>query len=317
MRIHHLDCGTCHPLGGKLMDGVSPGTVARLTCHCLLIETDRDGLVLVDTGFGLRDVLRPYPRLPRINTTMLRVRFDPERTALRRIKHLGLHPSDVRHIVMTHLDFDHAGGIPDFPYARIHLTAAEAEAAQRREGVVGRTRWRPAQWRDSRRRWHAYETRLGNRGGGETWFGFRNVRQPEGLPPEILMVPLPGHTPGHAGVAVQGPRGWILHAGDAYFNRQEVHGPGPQAAPPMLLGYERMMTADAIARDENQARLRALVNGPDGGGIAVFCTHDPVEYVAMNIFSARSEAAGREGAAAGRRDAAGNGARPGAEVTAA
>ena len=32
--------------------------------------------------------------------------------------------------------------------------------------------------------------------------GFDGVRQLEGLPPEILMVPMPGHTWGHAGVAV-------------------------------------------------------------------------------------------------------------------
>src|SRR3712207_7390828 len=40
---------------------------------------------------------------------------------------------------------------------------------------------------------------------------------------EILLVPLPGHTPGHAGVAIEGPRGWVLHAADTYFNRAEVH----------------------------------------------------------------------------------------------
>jgi hypothetical protein len=39
------------------MDDRTPGALTRgkLCCHCLAIET-RDGLVLVDTGFGLRDV---------------------------------------------------------------------------------------------------------------------------------------------------------------------------------------------------------------------------------------------------------------------
>jgi hypothetical protein len=30
----------------------------RLICHCLVVETD-DGLVLVDAGFGRRDVADP------------------------------------------------------------------------------------------------------------------------------------------------------------------------------------------------------------------------------------------------------------------
>jgi len=53
MCVHHLDCGPLHALGGRLMDSVSPGAVARPTCQCLAIETDRNSVVLVDTGFGL------------------------------------------------------------------------------------------------------------------------------------------------------------------------------------------------------------------------------------------------------------------------
>lgn len=62
MRIHHLNCGCMCPLGGALFDGFSRGLTAHLVCHCLLIETNQE-LVLVDTGFGLRDVHAPYSRL--------------------------------------------------------------------------------------------------------------------------------------------------------------------------------------------------------------------------------------------------------------
>jgi len=33
--------------------------------------------------------------------------------------------------VLTHIDFDHAGGLPDFPQAKIHVHANEKNAAQR------------------------------------------------------------------------------------------------------------------------------------------------------------------------------------------
>jgi glyoxylase-like metal-dependent hydrolase (beta-lactamase superfamily II) len=104
----------------------------------------------------------------------------------------------------------------------------------------------------------------------------------DGLPPEILMVPLPGHTPGHVGVAVKGPRGWMLHAGDAYLNRAEVHGNGH--APPLAAAYERMMADDDAAQRESQARLRQMIRAPDSN-LAVFCTHDAVEFVAMAAWS--------------------------------
>lgn len=312
MRIHHLDCGPMRPLGGALMDGVSPGLLGRLTCHCLAIETPGAGVVLVDTGLGLADMQRPFPRLPWWNAAMLRFRFDPERTMLRQLRALGIGPGEVRHIVMTHLDFDHAGGLADFPAARVHLMEREAKAARRREGLLGRTRYRPVQWGDTTR-WHTYSERAGGR-----WFGFDAVTQLDGLPPEILLVPLPGHSEGQAGVAVEGRQGWLLHAADSYFNRVEVHGAGgagtkgaggagtkgargagtrdagdvatedaaPPQAPPGAAAYEAAMAWDRRLARANQARLRRLLREPDAD-IAVFCTHDPVEFVAMSVWQDR------------------------------
>ena len=41
-----------------------------------------------------------------------------ETTALKQLEALGFAAGDVRHIVTTHLDLDHAGGLPDFPAGR-------------------------------------------------------------------------------------------------------------------------------------------------------------------------------------------------------
>ena len=72
MRIHTLNCGTMRPFGGALWDGVTPGLGASaLTCRCLLVETD-EGLVLVDTGFGMGDVFDPAGRLGPDAASLLR-----------------------------------------------------------------------------------------------------------------------------------------------------------------------------------------------------------------------------------------------------
>lgn len=130
MRVHHLNCISSCPLGGRLMDGRTPSVLKRgeLCCHCLLIETNNE-LVLVDTGFGLRDVADPKSRLSTFFMALLSPDFRDEMTAVRQIEQLGFQAADVRHILLTHLDFDHAGGLDDFPNATIHMLQQERDYA--------------------------------------------------------------------------------------------------------------------------------------------------------------------------------------------
>jgi glyoxylase-like metal-dependent hydrolase (beta-lactamase superfamily II) len=276
MRIHHLNCGTHCPLGGAFFDGASRGLTANICTHCLLIES-ADGLVLVDTGYGMQDVRQPHARLARLWPAVLNVDYREQDTALRQVEALGFSSRDVRHIILTHLDFDHAGGIEDFPHARVHVMEREREAAERkRRSFVARQRYRSAQW-DGVRDWRAYAT------GGEPWFGFEAVRNLDGLPPEFLMVPLPGHTAGHAGVAIHGPDGWLLHAGDAYLHRDQM---SPQAScPPGLRVYQAIMDTDRAVRRSNQERLRRLKR-EHASRITVFCSHDSQELRALQEASA-------------------------------
>lgn len=189
---------------------------------------------------------------------------------MRQIERLGLDPADVRHIVLTHLDFDHAGGLEDFPQATIHVMDAEYRAASGpRRGFVSRNRYRPAQW-DEVLTWRRYGI------AGEGWLGFDAVRDLEGLPPEILLVPLPGHTWGHAGVALQTSQGWLLHAGDAYFYRDEMRGADPRCTPG-LRAYQAMMEVDRKARLVNQQRLWRL-SCENRDSVRVLCAHDRVEF---------------------------------------
>jgi glyoxylase-like metal-dependent hydrolase (beta-lactamase superfamily II) len=274
MRIHHLNCGCMCPWGGALWDGASPGPTGRLICHCLLVETD-DGLVLVDTGLGTRDIAAPEARLSPLFLRMNRIRLDRRFTALEEVRDRGFSPRDVRHIVLTHLDFDHAGGLEDFPEATVHVLQAEAEAAQARDSFIARHRYRPPQW-DEVRQWRFHW------GHGETWFGFQAVRDIPGLPPEILMIPLAGHTPGHAGVAIRTPEGWLLHAGDAYLHRHEMDR-RPRCTPGLAV-LQRLMEVDHAARIRNRNRLRELAI--HRRGVRIFCSHDPIEYEALVRLSA-------------------------------
>jgi glyoxylase-like metal-dependent hydrolase (beta-lactamase superfamily II) len=281
MRIHHLNCVTMCPPGGRLMDGrLRARGRAILSCHCLLLEL-ADRLVLVDTGFGLEDVRRPRPRLsPLFLYALCRPQLCEEDTAVRQLEWLGFRARDVSDIVLTHLDFDHAGGLDDFPGARVHLLEPERRAAMSQSSWLRRRRFRPQQW-SSAGRWVTYPA------AGERWFGFEAVRGLDGLPPEIALVPLPGHTLGHAGVAIDEGGRWLLHAGDAYFFRGEMDPRGYRCTPGLRL-YQRLMEEDRGLRLANQKRLRALVS-EQGARVRVFSAHDVVEYKALLAEERRAE----------------------------
>lgn len=267
MRVHHLNCGTHCPFGGAFYDGHSKGAFADICTHVLLIEANA-GLVLVDTGYGLQDVRAPHTRLPDLWPAILNIRLRERDTAIRQIEALGFSARDVRHIVLTHLDFDHAGGLDDFPQAKVHLLASERDAALRKpRSFVGNQRYRPRQWQGLEN-WQVYTP------DGEAWFGFECVRDLDGLPPDILMLPLRGHTLGHAGVAVNTANGWLLHAGDAYLYRDQMA--AATRCTPGLAAYQYIMDTDRRARRANQARLRQL-KADHSAEVDIFCSHDREE----------------------------------------
>jgi len=250
VRVHSLDCGPMRPL-----------VVGRLVCHVLLCETP-DGLVLVDSGFGTADLAEPARRLGNVRR-LLRPTYDPARTALAQVRGLGFAAEDVRHVVLTHLDLDHVGGLSDFPAAVVHTTAAEHRAAVVAPGAQERARYHPAQWEHGPR-WQTYDAV------GEPWHGLTALPL-AGLDASFALLPMPGHTRGHAAVAVETERGWLLHAGDAAFDRSTLDPAEPRNR--ALLAFEQVVAWDRKAAATNHRALAAL---RAGGEVDVVTAHDPV-----------------------------------------
>jgi glyoxylase-like metal-dependent hydrolase (beta-lactamase superfamily II) len=282
MRVHHLNCGSFCPHGRRLINGDGGLLEAGdIVCHCLAIETG-EGLVLIDTGFGIEDARNPR-QLGVLFSGLMNPRPKTETTALKQLEALGFAAGDVRHIVTTHLDLDHAGGLPDFPGAEVHVLALELEAALHpalndKLRYIGGAHWKHEP------RWVTHGT------GGDEWRGFESVRILPGLESEIVLVPLLGHTRGHTGVAVRSGEGWLLHCGDAYFNHAEMQ--TPPSCPPMLRFFQNLTAADNKARKSNQERLRELASR-HGDEVTLFCAHDPHE-LAREQDKARAVAAAAE-----------------------
>ena len=268
LKIHHLNCATFCVKGARLISGT--GGIfddAFLVCHCLLIETD-DGLVLVDTGFGVRDMEHPRrlgAGIRKVNTAIP----DREQTALWQIRNLGFDPTDVRHIVLTHLDADHGSGIADFPNALVHVYEKEFGAAMEPLTTVEKMRYHKGVWMH-RPLWQIHSLC------GERWFGFDSVQLLSDRLFDILLVPLHGHTRGHCGVAVATTEGWILHCGDAYFYHDEMRAKRPHCTP-VLDALQSVLNVSRAERLYNQRRLRELKKD-FGDEIQIFCSHDQSEF---------------------------------------
>jgi len=150
--------------------------------NCLLIETP-GGRVLVETGIG--------ERINDKGRTMRDYRGDPVVPAL---EAAGFDPATVDIVAMSHLHFDHAGGL---------LRADGTRAFPRATIVAQRAEWETA-LDDNPRLVASYdqpELRLVRDWGAEGW-----VDGERELLPGVSVIPTGGHSTGHQAIVVRAPR---------------------------------------------------------------------------------------------------------------
>lgn len=258
-KVHHLNCGSFCALGH------------HSGCHVLLIEAPK-GLVLVDTGYGEKDVLDPNRRLG-LGPRLLGAELNLALTAKRQIQKLGFQIGDVAHIILTHLDPDHMGGVSDFPNAELHLYELEWKQIQilRKKSTNWKQRIREVHI-NHKGKWNFHPQ------SGDSWKGLEQVRflnEKNELGSDLSLIPLAGHTPAHCGVLIsdheyKSQKQELLHCGDAYFDRREISD-RPSDTPWSLLLFQAASSYDNHARLANHEKLRSLTKEPS---VELFCSHD-------------------------------------------
>jgi glyoxylase-like metal-dependent hydrolase (beta-lactamase superfamily II) len=183
-----------------------------------------EGVIVVDTGEtaaatqpGYFPAWHPYFR-------NVREQVSPEQEIGPQLQARGIHPHDVRWVIMTHLHTDHAGGLHHFPKSEIWVMRREFELAV---GFAGQVRgFLPHRW--------------------PSWFNPSLIDldpRPFGPFPsslqvtragDVTLVPTFGHTEAHLSVVVQDSELTYFFAGDASYTQQfmldeQVDGVAPNA----------------------------------------------------------------------------------------
>jgi len=223
MKIHAIQTGTV-ALTTSWREGVGHGRrrllntlldrewTDPLPIYAFAIEHP-EGVIVVDTGETARVAEAGYfPRWSPFFRLAVRERVEPEQEVGPQLQRLGIGPSDVRWVVMTHLHTDHAGGLHHFPDNEILVSRAELEYAG---GLRGRLRGYV------NKPWPA-------------WFAPTLVD----LPPvelgpfpaslsltdagDVALVPAPGHTPGQLAVIVEEEDHSVFLAGDSSYTEDAM-----------------------------------------------------------------------------------------------
>ena len=226
MKIHMLSTGTVC-VKAAMRYGRGPGPLRQvntflsrkytepLPIHVWVIEHP-EGVIVVDTGELAGASALPFARFE----------VAPEDEIGPQLRRLGIAPGDVRTVVLTHLHGDHMDGVGHFAGRDILVNEGEYRYLKSLQGRVNVTIGRQV--------WPA--------GFVPKTFAFR----PEPLGPfsrsypltaagDLMVVPTPGHTPGHSSiVALRDGVSYFL-AGDASYTQRQllkgrVDGVSPSAA---------------------------------------------------------------------------------------
>jgi N-acyl homoserine lactone hydrolase len=223
MKIHAIPTGTVRIKTSQRV-GRGPGPMRQvnilldsswtdpLPIYAWAVETD-EGVIVVDAGETARTAEPGYfPRWHPYFRLAVEMKVTPEQEIGPQLLLLGIRPDDVRTVVLTHLHTDHAGGLHHFSRSNVLVHEKEYRLAT---GFIGRLRgYLPNRW--------------------PIWFKpsfiefepvpFGAFQQTCRITSDgkVIIVPTPGHTPGHVSVIVQESGVSYFLAGDTTYTEQTL-----------------------------------------------------------------------------------------------
>jgi len=241
VRVFALECGWLTGPAALFLEG-EPGEV-RAPIPAFLVRHPK-GDVLFDTGMHPAVGTDPRGRLGAL-ADVFTAEYPADAAVTARLGAMDVDPGRLRWVVLSHLHFDHAGGLAGLPNATVVVQRREWEAGSDADGQAANS-FDPADYD------HGHTLRLVD--GEHDLFG-------DG---RIVCLPTHGHTPGHQSLRVRTTDGDdIVLTADACYLRETL---------------ERLRLPAVVADPEAMRRaLHAIRRLGDAGAQIVF-GHDAEQW---------------------------------------
>lgn len=236
VRVRPLECGWLTSDMGTMLSG-RIGEF-RMPVGAFLVEHERGRLVF-DTGMH-PDLVDDSSRLGPIES-MFQVDLDASGLLGARLAECQVDPLDVDMAVLSHLHYDHCGGLVQVAESRLVVQRDEWSAAQ--DPVLAELGvYHPADF-DTGQEVELVEGRHDLFGDGS-----------------VVAVPTPGHTAGHQSLLIEGR---LLLVGDACYCQLALD---DDVLPPIAADAERQRAGFSWLREQA------------AGGVQLVYSHDPVQW---------------------------------------
>jgi glyoxylase-like metal-dependent hydrolase (beta-lactamase superfamily II) len=230
VRLWRLDCGKIEV---EDLDEFSDtfayaGRSLELTVGCYLIRHG-DTYMLWDAGLPDEDLGLPLRGAGSNGSSVSVLLVD-------QLRQVGVDPAQVRILGISHYHYDHTGQAAHFPQARLLMGRGDVQALRSKDNPSAKP----------------LEHWLGGQGALEEIDGDKDVFG-DGT---VVMLNLPGHTPGHHGLLVRLARtGPVLLSGDLAHFRENYEADGVP-----IFNTDRSQTLASLDRFKKMAKnLHALV----------------------------------------------------------
>lgn len=243
LRLHAFTCGWLTGPRGIFLEGEEG--LLRVPVPVFLVEHPH-GRVLFDTGMHPALQRDPRSRLGAV-ADVLTPDFGPGEEVAARTAVLGAAPDRIDYVVLSHLHFDHAGGLATLPNARVVVQRREWEAGQQPEVAA-------ALGVDRRDFDCGHDLLLVD--GEHDLFGDGSV----------VCLPTHGHTPGHQSLRVGGGGEAVVLTADACYLRHTLE---REHLSPLAWDREQLLAS--------LRRLRALRDA----GMRLVYGHDPEDWATV------------------------------------
>ncbi|EQA38346.1 metallo-beta-lactamase domain protein [Leptospira inadai serovar Lyme str. 10] len=208
IRFSFIKTGEGRTLEAFIVEGGSLFKKRKIVHTAVLIEHPK-GTLLFDSGLGTH-IAEEFRQHAFYKRPLLAYKND--RPAINQLQEAGFDSRKIRSIFLSHLHWDHASGIKDFPWAKIYATSAEKDFASSYEGqkkgyIASQFSGREVDWADLFFTDGPYE----NYESSKDWFGDGS----------LVFVPIQGHTPGSVGafLNLSGNRRYLF-TGDTTWSQE-------------------------------------------------------------------------------------------------